>query len=505
MKSAQSRALRNIIAFSLLILPVTGEGAYQAPVNLLTNGSFEEGIYSPTGLPTGWSSDAWQSSAIFTWDDTQSFSGEKSVRVEAREPNDARWLQAVEVEPNTLYFLSGWIKTDQVGHNLQSEGANLCLFGTWTRSEGVFDTQGWIKKGILFNSAEESNVTVGARIGYWGGTTTGTAWFDDIQLEPIVPMMPHPSWKFLVLIYQETDFEVTDEDGTYHHYVASMTPDEMEEAALAATLFVEEDIPALTSGSMIPEVTIRFPDRALTELSPIGGGWWPSPADTASERDPEFDSVFVIWDPRATDLVTGTPKWIGFGDGLAQDRGTSQTYVAMQVDAAAARNHRNVFKHEWGHSILFFFDAVDTAPKPTVNNHAGATDYVNCHTGEFYDWRDETLDNLIPNSIYSNESGFTHDYYSGTTATADQPYRCLGITPEAWALGGPVTHSGTVLARSPADLDGDGDIDGDDYTAFRATLGKCDGDVGYNPEADYDGDGCVSITDYREWYGYYRG
>jgi hypothetical protein len=45
----------------------------------------------------------------------------------------------------------------------------------------------------------------------------------------------------------------------------------------------------------------------------------------------------------------------------------------------------------------------------------------------------------IPNSIYNNESGFTHDYYSGTTATPDQPTRCLGITAAAWASGGPVS------------------------------------------------------------------
>ena len=102
------------------------------------------------------------------------------------------------------------------------------------------------------------------------------------------------------MIYQETDFEVTDNTGTYHHYVASMMQDEMEQAALAAKQFVEIDIPALTSGNMVPEITVRFPERALSELSPVGGGWWPSPGNTAPERNPEFDSVIVIWDPTAT-------------------------------------------------------------------------------------------------------------------------------------------------------------------------------------------------------------
>ena len=327
------------------------------PENILSNGSFEEGIYSPAASPISWTWDPWQPSAIPTWDDTQAQTGGKSVKIYAPTPNDARWIQTVDVEPNKLYFLSGWIKTDNVGHTAESvdAGANFSLFGTWTHSAGVFGTRDWTRNGILFNSGIDVQVTVGARLGYWAGTTTGTAWFDDLELKPIVPMDPHPSWKILVLIYQETDFEVTDHSGTYHHYVASITQDELEQAALAAKQFVEIDIPALTSGNMVPEITVRFPGRALNELSSIGEGWWPSPEDTAPERDPEFDSVIVIWDPRATDLETNNYKWIGYGDGLAANRGTGQTYFSMQLDAAVYRGHRNVFKHEWGHCILFLF------------------------------------------------------------------------------------------------------------------------------------------------------
>jgi hypothetical protein len=123
--------------------------------------------------------------------------------------------------------------------------------------------------------------------------------------------------------------------------------------------------------------------------------------------------------------------------------GTGQTYAAIIVDAATWYGHRNVFRHEWGHSILFFYEAFGTAPTPAVDNHAFGTpetQYVHCPTGEPYILVDETPDNPIPNSIYNVDSGFTHDYYSGTTAVQDQPTRCLGITPVAWASGGPVTR-----------------------------------------------------------------
>ncbi|MFQ5456418.1 MAG: carboxypeptidase-like regulatory domain-containing protein [Nitrospirota bacterium] len=56
----------------------------------------------------------------------------------------------------------------------------------------------------------------------------------------------------------------------------------------------------------------------------------------------------------------------------------------------------------------------------------------------------------------------------------------------------------------PGDLDVDGDIDSTDYQIFRSTLGKCSGTNGFIPEADYDGDGCVTYADYRIWYGYYN-
>jgi len=443
-----------MVCFFCFVIANAEPSTDEAPSNLLSNGSFEKGDYSPTGSPIDWGKDAFNPSAIFTWDDTQARTGYKSVKIYAPIANDVRWIQTVDVGPNTVHFLSGWIKTENVAHTSDSvdAGASLSLYGTWERSAGVFGSQDWIRNSILFNSEDDTELTIGARLGYWAGTTTGTAWFDDLHLEPILPMDPHPSWKILVLIYQETDFEDTDDAEIYHHYVASMTQDEMEQAALVAKQFVEIDIPALTSGNMVPEVTVRFPDHALTRLMPIGEGWWPSPMDTASDRDPEFDSVIVIWDPRAIDLTTGGYTWIGSADGRAAFRGTHQTYYTMQLDAAISRGHRNVFKHEWGHSILSYFDAIGTSPKPAVSSHVDASQYVNCHTWQLYVWEDETLANPIPNSIYNNDSGFTHDYYSGNTATADQPSRCLGIPPEAWALGGPVSHSGNMPAQTFSDV-----------------------------------------------------
>jgi len=54
------------------------------------------------------------------------------------------------------------------------------------------------------------------------------------------------------------------------------------------------------------------------------------------------------------------------------------------------------------------------------------------------------------------------------------------------------------------DLDDDGDVDGDDRDILRSALNTRTGDVGFIPEADYDGDGLISYNDYREWYACYK-
>ena len=155
--------------------------------NLLTNPGFENGSYSPSAAPTGWTRDAWQSGAGFTWDNTQSYGGSKSVKVEAITANDARWIQTVSVTPNTQYVLSGYIKTVNVAHTSQSQdaGANLSILGGYTSTPALFGTNGWKYVSVVFNSGSNTQVTVAARLGMYSGVTTGTAWFDDLQLEPV--------------------------------------------------------------------------------------------------------------------------------------------------------------------------------------------------------------------------------------------------------------------------------------------------------------------------------
>ncbi len=154
------------------------------PPGTLINGDFETG----STMPTGWTTDEWAPGrTTFTWDSTHARSGLRSIKIVSNQENDARWIQTVAVQPQTDYRLSGCIKTENVPHRTDGTdaGANLSIMGGWVRSPGVFGTTGWTCTSVTFNSGADTQVIVAARLGFYSGTTTGTAWFDDLQLEKL--------------------------------------------------------------------------------------------------------------------------------------------------------------------------------------------------------------------------------------------------------------------------------------------------------------------------------
>lgn len=416
----------------------------QAPPNLIVNPGFEDGVYSPSGNPTGWHFESGYGTSVGVWDEAVRHSGRRSVRISANALDDANWLQTVAAPINTPLFLGGWIKSDNIQRVGQpdSPGATVSVLGRWDQPAPTLGTTRWHSVGMSFIS-DTSPLLVASRLGFWGGMASGTAWYDDLQLVPRVADNPHPRWKILVMIYPQTDFTFTDPAGVTHHVKGETTRAELTTTVEHARIFVERDIPALSSGSMLPTFTVRQAKEPLKSLSRVLDGWWPAQGDVLKDLDPDFDSVIVIWEPRTHDVNTGEFFWIGAAAGLTPSRGMSQTYTTLSVEYAGINGHRNVYKHEWGHSILAYFEAMQVTPLPTVTNHASAGQYVHCKTGQPYVWEDETTDSPIPNSIYSNSAGFTHDYYSGTVARAEDPQTCLGIGATSWAWGGPVTHSGS--------------------------------------------------------------
>ncbi len=524
----------SLLWFRIFITGITVIGLFlparnvTAKADVLYNGDFELGNLQLHGNEiSGWQQDGWKiGRSDFAWDFLYAHSGLRSAKITNIYKNEARWVQTIQVQPHSIYRLSGWIRTRNIPMGTV-QGASLAVAGTDIHTKPMIGDHDWTYVYLDFTTKEEAYVQIAASLGGDEGRVSGTAWFDDIHLDLInnslcfslnaqmspplvgetIEVSPAPncnngtqyaygtqvtlkaiplagsgyqfdhwqdgfthldnpvtvamtsdldltaffsaggrkatSWKILTLIYKDVDFTYFDLAGK-HHFVSEMTPSEVDRAVSAVKQFVNSDIPELTDGMVEASLTVVLPNHPLTELQRFCG-FYPSKQETKADLDRTYDSVIVIWDSIGIDDI-GTELNIAKCGGLTYPNGTAQTYSTIPFNSISVYQ-QNVFKHEWGHAILAYFDAAGVTPEPVVNNHINSTDhqYVNCLTGEPYELENELFADSLPNSIYNNYSGFTHDYYSGLTATIDDPTTCLGISASAWAYGGPVIHEGETV------------------------------------------------------------
>ena len=80
--------------------------------NLVVNGGFEEGS---GGEPAGWTTfGPSPPGATFEWDNSSSHDGDYSVRIDAAGTEIGMWQQLVDVTPETIYSLSGYVAFESV-------------------------------------------------------------------------------------------------------------------------------------------------------------------------------------------------------------------------------------------------------------------------------------------------------------------------------------------------------------------------------------------------------
>ena len=150
--------------------------------NLLQNPDFT--VKDDDGLPEYWYTDAYIPDAGYTVfgmtaDDPEYPS---AVMIHNIGENDARFAQTVDVEPDTLYCLSGYVRAEDVegGH-----GANLSVEGIYAFSDRLYDTEGEWEYIEYYGETgpDQDYLTVFARLGGYSGMSTGKAWFADLSLK----------------------------------------------------------------------------------------------------------------------------------------------------------------------------------------------------------------------------------------------------------------------------------------------------------------------------------
>ncbi|MGN0742356.1 MAG: carbohydrate binding domain-containing protein, partial [Candidatus Fimadaptatus sp.] len=191
------------LALCVSLMPTGALGDAEGE-NLLANAGFEE--LDGTGMPVGWAR------SMYNWDDGvtafdvvtgTAHTGSACVRVRSLGENDARFEQTVACEPNTVYRLSGWVRVEDVPEGTM--GANLSVEDAFSSTNSVTGTSAegeWTYIELYgITGPEQTSLTVMARLGFYGSTITGTAWFDDIALEHVHEI---PDGAMFGYLYQDT-------------------------------------------------------------------------------------------------------------------------------------------------------------------------------------------------------------------------------------------------------------------------------------------------------------
>ena len=151
--------------------------------NPIVNPSFED-VIDFNNTKSIWKKYAWQASqAKFEWHQGIGLNQSNCISLASgATENDVTLMQDIVLEGEKVYRLTTWVKTKNVAGG---RGANICLYGTWQSSEPLLGTNNWQQVSCTFITPESGKVTIACRLGYWGGTATGEAWFDDVRVQEV--------------------------------------------------------------------------------------------------------------------------------------------------------------------------------------------------------------------------------------------------------------------------------------------------------------------------------
>ena len=175
--------------------------------NLIYNGDFEK--KDSDGLPEGWHISQYRNEGgISEYAVVEDPEHGSVAEVWNMDVNDARLEQYVPVEPDTIYCLSGYIWAENVGGG---HGANFSIDQVYSFSEEVFETYGEWQYVEYYGvtGPDQHQITVFARVGGYGGESTGKARFDGLSLREV-----YDEAEVVDLAYWYQDNELQQEDDS---------------------------------------------------------------------------------------------------------------------------------------------------------------------------------------------------------------------------------------------------------------------------------------------------
>lgn len=176
-------SLRAVMLSLLLLLGmVPAAVGYAEGQNMVSNAGFEEG---QADVLQGWTQDVWVSGSEttqFALDRENTRSGNGAASIYNKQPNHAKWIQTIQVQPNTYYQITGWVKVAEAGAG--ASGANIFVLGVNGTFPEYSDTSGEWKPLSFYGQTgpDQKELKLAVGLGGYGSLNTGQAWFDDLSM-----------------------------------------------------------------------------------------------------------------------------------------------------------------------------------------------------------------------------------------------------------------------------------------------------------------------------------
>lgn len=171
-----------VLAIAAAIIISSFVGFQPKGVNLIKNGGFDD---VQDGLPAEWYAESYTSGADFSVV-SGGYDG-NSAKIVSNNYNDARFVQKVSVNPNAIYRLSAWVKTEDVqvksGVDENKGCANVSVMEMFYISQTLSGDSEWTRIDFYGQTgAGQKSILVAMRLGFYSGDTMGTAYFDNVEL-----------------------------------------------------------------------------------------------------------------------------------------------------------------------------------------------------------------------------------------------------------------------------------------------------------------------------------
>jgi len=226
--------------------------AIVAADNLLANADFSA---VTDGKPDGWQSNIWGGQPEFAVDESVGHGAAPSVRISSTAGADASWSYRVEVRPKTRYRFSAWIRTEALDRKT-GQGAllNVHELQIEDKSGAIDGTSDWKQVVTEFESGPRSTLLLNLLFGGWG-QSTGTVWFDDVELQELESSIPVMTEAEAIAFYEKKIKPV------FADNCAGCHADDPEE--FSGNLAITSRTSLLRGGDSGPAVDMQSPEKSL--------------------------------------------------------------------------------------------------------------------------------------------------------------------------------------------------------------------------------------------------